>query len=315
MNSVNSIEVYPYVEGMRNDWNSLVDESRNGTFLHKREFIEYHGDRYEDISLVFKKRNRIVGLLPACRETVNSVRSHLGLTYGGLITDKSQQYRHIEEMLYQARKYYRGLGFSVLYYSAVPRFYCRYPADEDLYALTAMGARLIRRDLNAVAQGGISEQIDRKKRNKLKKALKNRLRIEVSPEIGKVYQLIEDSLMKFDKKPVHSAEELRRLITLFPDNIKCYAVMSGESYIASAVVFAWRDILHMQYIASSIIGRECCAVEYLLYEIDRFHQGELSISFGISTTEQGTELNRTLHHMKEQYGGRAIVHDHYLLDL
>ena len=36
------ISVLRYNEGLREEWDRFVDESRNGTFLHKRDYMEYH---------------------------------------------------------------------------------------------------------------------------------------------------------------------------------------------------------------------------------------------------------------------------------
>lgn len=42
-----------YEEGYAATWDQFVRESRNGTFLFQRPFMEYHKDRFEDASLLF----------------------------------------------------------------------------------------------------------------------------------------------------------------------------------------------------------------------------------------------------------------------
>jgi hypothetical protein len=73
-------------------WNELVERASNGTFLHTRTFISYHGDRFRDRSLILEnRRKRIVGVFPAAEAPADPemVISHPGLTYGGIVHDGS----------------------------------------------------------------------------------------------------------------------------------------------------------------------------------------------------------------------------------
>ena len=50
-------------------WDDLVARSANGTILHTRKFLAYHGDRFRDRSLVVTKSNgKLAGVLDARRE-------------------------------------------------------------------------------------------------------------------------------------------------------------------------------------------------------------------------------------------------------
>ena len=79
-----SLVCKPYNSSMKSEWNRVVEESRNGTFLIKREYLEYHSDRFEDFSLVFEYEGEMIAVLPANRQGT-TFYSHQGLTYGGLI--------------------------------------------------------------------------------------------------------------------------------------------------------------------------------------------------------------------------------------
>ena len=46
--------------------------------------MDYHSDRFNDHSLLFYHKEKLVALLPA-NEKEKDVHSHQGLTYGGLI--------------------------------------------------------------------------------------------------------------------------------------------------------------------------------------------------------------------------------------
>ncbi len=48
--------------------------------------MDYHSDRFNDHSLVFTRKNRLIGLLPANIKD-EALYSHGGLTFGGIISD------------------------------------------------------------------------------------------------------------------------------------------------------------------------------------------------------------------------------------
>ncbi|MDE7411963.1 MAG: GNAT family N-acetyltransferase, partial [Paramuribaculum sp.] len=75
-----------YTPGDRELWNSLVTDSRQGTMLHKREYMDYHSDRFTDCSLIALRRDKPVAILPANITDDGTLHSHQGLTYGGWLT-------------------------------------------------------------------------------------------------------------------------------------------------------------------------------------------------------------------------------------
>ena len=80
----------PYTAEDAEAWDDLVARSVNGTMLHTRRFLGYHGDRFRDRSLVITKSNgKLCGVLPAAEDPADAalVSSHPGLTYGGLVHD------------------------------------------------------------------------------------------------------------------------------------------------------------------------------------------------------------------------------------
>ena len=65
-------------------WNTFISTAKNATFLFHRDFMEYHSDRFQDYSLLVFDEKKLVAVLPANR-VENTVYSHQGLTYGGLV--------------------------------------------------------------------------------------------------------------------------------------------------------------------------------------------------------------------------------------
>ena len=78
-------EIVRYAASHKDEWNQFVAQSKNGTFLFDRNYMDYHNDRFEDHSLLFYKKGKLYALL-AANEKDHILYSHQGLTYGGLIT-------------------------------------------------------------------------------------------------------------------------------------------------------------------------------------------------------------------------------------
>jgi len=75
-----------YDPGLQRTWDAFVHQSKNATFLHMRQYMDYHADRFQDASLIIMKDDVPLALLPANREA-EELSSHGGLTYGGFLVD------------------------------------------------------------------------------------------------------------------------------------------------------------------------------------------------------------------------------------
>ena len=83
------MQIVNYTKKYKATWDNFVGNSKNGTFLFYRDYMEYHQDRFCDQSLLIFKKDKLIGLFPANKRSDGTVSSHDGLTYGGLVTDKN----------------------------------------------------------------------------------------------------------------------------------------------------------------------------------------------------------------------------------
>src|SRR4029453_8772018 len=65
-------------------WDEFVARSKNGTFLFRRDYMDYHADRFDDHSLLAYQGDQLVAVLPA-NLAGDALVSHGGLTYGGFV--------------------------------------------------------------------------------------------------------------------------------------------------------------------------------------------------------------------------------------
>ncbi|WP_158883525.1 GNAT family N-acetyltransferase [Rhodanobacter sp. L36] len=292
-------------------WDAAVERSRNGNFLHRRSYMDYHADRFVDCSLVIEQRGEIVGVFPA-NITDATVTSHAGLTYGGLITTHALRAESTLEVFQQMAERFRALQVNRVIYKAVPHVYHAYPAEEDLYALHRMGARLQRRDLSSAIALQETFHFTEGRRHAIDKARKAGIRISGTDDIDTFHALLVDVLRKHGVAPTHSLAELRLLQSRFPQQILVHEARIDDELLAGVLVYDFGRVAHTQYMAVSDEGRRLDALTLLLADlIGNTYATRQHFTLGISTTQEGRELNGGLVAQKEYFGARALVHDFY----
>lgn len=144
------IKVVKYTPSKAEEWNAFVGQSKNGTFLFYRGYMDYHADRFSDFSLMFYEKGKLCALLPANR-CDNTLYSHQGLTYGGLITTSENTTAQVCQLFTELNIFLRNEGFRHVVYKPVPNIYHQLSAEEDLYALFVIcHAKLLGRDVSSV---------------------------------------------------------------------------------------------------------------------------------------------------------------------
>ncbi|MGO4703043.1 GNAT family N-acetyltransferase [Dyella sp. 2RAB6] len=305
------LSVRPYAPVDAAAWDALVARSRNGNLLHRRGYMDYHADRFVDASLLVEKDGELVAVLPANRDG-EQVSSHGGLTYAGLISSHALRAEAALEAFEKIGEHYRALGAKRLLYKAGPHVFHVYPAEEDLYALHRLGARLVRRDLSSVIALREPFQFTEERRRAVAKARKAGLGVRTGGDLAPFHALLTQVLARHEATPVHSLAELRLLQGRFPEHIVLHEVADGNEPLAAALVYDLGPTAHTQYLAASEAGRQRHALSLLLAElIEHTYAHKRHFSFGVSTEQAGRVLNTGLVEQKERFGARAAVHDFY----
>ena len=173
-------EIVRYTADRAEAWNAFVAESKNGTFLFDRGYMDYHADRFSDYSLMFYVGDRLLAVLPA-HAVGDTLCSHRGLTYGGLlmsvrltIAETMTLFRELNDML-------RTSGFRHVSYKAIPWIYHRLSAEEDLYALYhECKARIVARDYSTNIFLGAGLRWERVRRRGVVRAEQAGIHVEIS---------------------------------------------------------------------------------------------------------------------------------------
>lgn len=298
-------------------WDQFVAQSKNGTFLFLRDYMDYHRDRFDDYSLMLSDDDGgLVALLPAnARDGV--VTSHGGLTYGGFITDATIKLPTMLAVFDASLTFLQQDRLRRLVYKTVPHIYHRAPAEEDQYALFLCRAELVRRGVLAVCATANPLPIQERRRRGARKAAQKGLVVRETTDFATYWNILTDRLLEaFGVKPAHSLAEIELLHSRFPGNIRLFCAFEGDSMLGGVVIYETDEVAHAQYIAANERSRALGALDLVFTELLAHHyRSKRYFDFGTSDEADGRMLNRGLIDQKEGYGARVVAHDHYAIDL
>lgn len=310
-----SINIVCYSPSHESLWNDFVESSCNATFLFNRKFMDYHADRFEDASLIFYSNNVPCALLPANREG-DTVYSHGGLTYGGLIVSASTATLTQLECMKMAMEYYQCQGIRHIIIKPLPDIYTTQPSQAIRYSLFRLGFTLTGCGLSmAVATQNKLPMRTLRKRG-CRRAQRSGLVIrEGNQYIAAFHKILTDVLAtRHGVKPVHTVEEMQLLAARFSNEIRLYTVWQDGEIVAGSWVFVTQRVMHTQYIAASDTGGALGALDMLFCQLIERCASEY-FDFGICTEQCGNILNEGLLFQKEGFGARPVVYEQWSLDL
>ena len=258
------IEIVKYDASMASQWDEFVGRSRNGTFLLKRGYMDYHSDRFTDCSLVAMHDGKMCALLPANIDG-DTLWSHRGLTYGGWIIP----FKHFDttvmvEVMDAAVKWMRLNSIKRLVYKSVPHIYHRYPCEEDLYALFRHHASLTETNISTTIDLTCPLPLDRGNKSGANAARKAGIQVGASDDWAGYWQLLSSLLNdRYDTRPVHTLDEIQLLHSRFPENIRLYTATLDGELLAGVVMYLSMPVAHCQYIGASPRGKDSKALTLL----------------------------------------------------
>lgn len=311
--------VEQFQEYMEHDWDVFIESaSLNGTFLQTRNFLNYHPvGRFEDCSLVFKKGDSIVAVLPAALDYDESKKvlySHGGTTFGGLIVDKRivpiEKAIEIVDLL---NKWAKDNGFSKVVLKQTSDFFSTECMASIEYALQYRGYVPYGELSFVVNLEGIEEPVESafkaSKRRDCRYAQKAGCKfkeLHEDSEVAAFYEILEKSLMKFETKPVHTFEELLEFKnSRLSKGVRFFGVFIEDKMIAGSMVFQFgKQVFHTQYLAADPAHLDLFPMNYLDWNLIRIakEEGFPKFSFGVSTEDHGREINISLAKFKEGFG-------------
>ncbi|MBW0161197.1 MAG: GNAT family N-acetyltransferase [Sediminibacterium sp. Gen4] len=306
------LEIIKYTAAHKKQWDELVAASKNGTFLFLRDYMDYHADRFTDASYMLLRKGKMEALLPGNIKD-KSYYSHQGLTYGGWVSSTKLAATEIVEAFQLLNSELATAGVDEVIYKPVPLIYHQVPAQEDLYALFLNKAEKIACHISSTIYQNNKPRFIESRKSGIRKAVREGVKISETTDFAAFWNILENNLgNKFNTKPVHSLEEIELLSGRFPSNIKLYLAHQNGEAVAGTVLYVMKNIIHVQYISASLVGKECGALDLLFDQlINQTFAAVPVFDFGQSTEQMGNYLNENLIFQKEGFGGRGIVYEAY----
>jgi hypothetical protein len=295
-------------EQHRDTWEAFVQgRACNSHFMHSQRYLEYHGDRFEDGSLLlFADRAEPVALLPANRSG-DALVSHSGLSFGGMLVIESFRLEAWRQAFLSLGEYLRGEGLAAFDYRPTPLWYHLAPVEDDIYLIESAGLRPTLQASAICRMDGVFPGNATRRNEARRGGLQVAREAEALPEM---MALIEETLRgRHGAKPVHSLAEIAELAGRFPDEIRCYGGRTGDGMlVAGGLLFCSPTTVKLQYVGYAE-GHSMSPIYAHLFESEEF-RGRC-FDFGISIADGG--LAPGLFAYKESLGGRLATVRRYLL--
>ncbi|MCQ2226757.1 MAG: GNAT family N-acetyltransferase [Bacteroidales bacterium] len=310
-----------YATGDATEWDAFVECSKNGTFLFKRAYMDYHADRFHDHSLLYyDNKKHLVAIMPG-NEVGNKYYSHQGLTYGGLVLSTKTKMADVMNIFDITIEYLRSQGFSEWHYKQIPSIYHKYPSEEDEYALWRHGAQVSVCNISTTISLNSDFKVSYEERRKrgAKKATAQGYVVRETDDIASFWPIVEDNLMtKYGAHPIHSLNEIVLLKSLFSKNIRCFVAEKDGAIEGGIIAYQTDTTLHHQYPHATIKGKQDGVIDLLTTTIIEKYCATSKIryyDFGTSNEDAGRYLNENLIAQKEGFGGRGIAYKTYTIRL
>lgn len=316
------MDIVRYTEEYNKVWDEFVEQSKNGTIFHSRRFLSYHPtDKFNDSSLIFKKKDAVVAVLPAAfviEKDLKILKSHPGASYGGPVLSDKVTLKLMIEIVDGLLEYAHDIEIDRIEMRIAPRVYQRYPSEELDYVLTYKGFDVTATELSSAVSldnGKITSRFRSDTLRSAKKAKKQGIEVRESKDWMEYWPLLYKNLMERHKAaPTHTMAEIQLLSELFPDKVRLFAAYYEDKLVAGTMVFVCNSkACHTFYIAQDYDYQRIRPINLLFHDLlsQLQQEGFKYLNFGISTEAGGTIINPGLFRFKEGFGGCGVVRRYY----
>ncbi len=305
-----------YSPTQHSEWNHFVYGAKNSTFMHLREYMDYHSQRFSDCSIVAYQDNKIIGVMPANR-VGDTLYSHQGLTYAGwLVPTKHFDVVNMLAIWDAMAEFLPTIGIKRLVYKPSPHIYHSYPAEEDLYAIFRHNGVITASNISSAIPVADAIRFNENSRRQVRLAQNEGVTVEETSDYEAYWNVLTELLdERYGVKPVHTLAEINLLHSLFPINIRLFTACLGGEVLGGVLIYHTGHVAHAQYIAASKRGKK---MKVLPMIFDHLINNEFSqtryFDFGISNEQGGRVLNEGLAMQKSGMGGRGIVYNTYTIE-
>lgn len=305
------INIIKFDSQQESTWNGFIEEHEHHFFFN-RKFLSYHEDRFEDHSLMFEIDGTIRALFPS---TLNQtiLTSHAGLTFGGVLFERSAKSDLVHRLLEALVKYIRQEGITSITFKFPPAVYDYPQVDVIKQRLFQLNGQWCRCDITYAIDLNVSRKYGSRKKRNLAKARRFGLIVERKSDFDDFWNqvLIPNLKSKHNTTPVHTSSEISYLQSRFSAQIRQYNVLHEGKIIAGTTLFLTGTVIHAQYIAANAKGKEMSALDFLFEQIIFEFRGTnfKFLNLGTVNEDQGKLTNMGLALWKEEFGAKGYVQE------
>ena len=259
------MEVIPYNPSLKSSWDFVLNNSINGIFLFRREFFEYHKDRFQDASLLFFDQGEPVAIFP-CNRFEDQIYSHQGLSFGGIILLQGFAQSKILNSIEVLVQYLEGKGFRKIEIKPIPDFYSLLSQDFLLENLATRGFVSNYNYDTYVIDLSNSPKV-RTGRWKLRESHRRNYEIREVSDFSEFWNLILYPLYqdRIGVPPTHTLKEIQELKSRNRSFINQFSIYDSEDRILAGItVFEYERVAKFQYIAATKEGKRLRALDILM---------------------------------------------------
>jgi len=301
-------------------WDSFVSSANNGTLFHTRHFLSYHPkERFNDHSLEFYKKGKLVGVFPAAvieTENGRTLVSHPGASVGSFVVPKDLAFADALEIVDCLITYSKMENFNCIRLTQPPTIYSKRLSHYIDFALKKNNFQYTKREISSVLflEKSIDENLIKFKsthRTAVRKAEKSGVIVKQTDDFASFYKILKKNLsIRHDVTPTHSLDEMLNLKKLFPKQIHLFGAFIEDIMVAGVVNFiTTENVILAFYISHDEDYQDTRPINLLFYKIFEWAIKEKYsvFDFGIFTVNE--EPNMGLARFKENFGASGQFRD------
>lgn len=316
---MSNISIHKYTIEDRSDWQAFLRETNNGTMFHSLDFLDYHpAGKFDFYHLIFRKNGKIIGVLPGgVKEDGKVFWSPVGASYGSIAT-KDIKFELALEMVDAMMDYFDKNGFREIFLIPPPLIYSKNISQHIEYAMLYrkfdFELHYISHAIDLKHGENLLATFDKTARKNIHKILREgKIEVRESTEYDAFYDILLKNKAKHNATPTHSHEDLKRLLTLVPENIKLLMCYHEGKPIAGSLLFLCNSKVALCFYTMLLYEYEHLKPVYLVnYEICQWamRNGYEWVDIGVSqdtTAEDPMTPSINLINFKERFNSRGIL--------
>lgn len=317
---MSKIEVIEYNDSFKEEWDSFVDNSNNGTMFHKQLFLDYHTPgKFNFNHFMFRKDGELIAVLPGGLSGPNKdiFWSPVGASYGSLVT-KDVPYSTSLEIVDTLMEYGKEKDFKEIFLIPPPIIYNEVYNQHIEYS---MHYRKFDFEYNYISHAidlkigkDFLNYFDKTARKTIHKILREKkITIEESEDYAAFNDILLNNKARHNVKPTHSLEDMLKLKELMPDNLKLFLVYYEGKPIAGSLLFLANKKVNLCFYNMLYYEYEHLKPIYLvMYEVTRWsiENGYSWVDIGVSqdtSAENPMTPSLNLIYFKERFFSRGLL--------